>query len=242
MLNSLPVRLLWHSLNWLTRITIVTTAVTAVLCAITIIVLRYWLLPDIEQFHGKITSSLATAMGNPVSIGKIEGDWKGLHPRMNFTDVRILDAQGQPALVLPHIDVSVSWLSLLAAELRLASLEIDRPELLIRRDRQGKIFIGSGAFTTGGTENDLANWLLHQSSMVVRNAVIVWLDGQHGAPPLVLDQVNLRIENLFSHHQFALRAVPPIEIATPLDVRGDFYGKRFDDLNRKSTRLNFSHA
>src|SRR5665811_1282603 len=91
MLNSLPVRLLWHSLNWLTRITIVTTAVTAVLCAITIIVLRYWLLPDIEQFHGKITASLATAMGNPVSIGKIEGDWKGLHPRMNFTDVRILD-------------------------------------------------------------------------------------------------------------------------------------------------------
>ncbi|HEX7454905.1 MAG TPA: YhdP family protein [Gallionella sp.] len=232
MLNSLPVRLLWHSLNWLTRITIVTTAVTAVLCAITIIVLRYWLLPDIEQFHGKITSSLATAMGNPVSIGKIEGDWKGLHPRMNFTDVRILDAQGQPALVLPHIDVSVSWLSLLAAELRLASLEIDRPELLIRRDRQGKIFIGSVAFTTGGTDNDLANWLLHQSSMVVRNAVIVWLDEQHDAPPLVLDQVNLRIENLFSHHQFALRAVPPIEIATPLDVRGDFYGKRFDDLNK----------
>ncbi|MDO8207731.1 MAG: YhdP family protein, partial [Gallionella sp.] len=237
MLNSRPVRLLWHSLNWLTRVTIVTTAVTAVLCAIIILTLRYWLLPDIEQFHGRITSSLASAMGNPVSIAKIEGNWDGLHPHLTFTEVRILDKQGQPALVLPRIDASVSWLSLLAAELRLSSLEIERPELLIRRDATGKIFIGSVAIASEGTDNDLANWMLHQSRMVVRNAVIVWLDEQRGAPPLVLDQVNLRIENLFSHHQFALRAVPPIELATPLDVRGDFHGRRFDDLNKWQGQL-----
>ncbi|MFA6972250.1 MAG: YhdP family protein [Gallionella sp.] len=231
MLNSLPVRLLWHSLNWLTRITIVTTAVTAVLCAFLIVALRYWLLPDIEQFHDRITSSLSGAMGNPVSIAKIRGDWDGLQPRLTLSEVRILDKQGQPALVLPRIDASVSWLSLLAAELRLASLEIERPELLVRRDKDGKIFIGSVALASGGTDNDLANWMLHQSRMVVHNAVIVWQDEQRGAPPLMLDQVNLRIESLFSHHQFALRAVPPIELATPLDVRGDFHGRRFDDLN-----------
>ncbi len=232
MLNSRPIRLIWHNLKWLTRITIVMSAVTAALCAILIITLRYWLLPDIEQFHGKITHSLADAMGNPVSIGKIKGDWNGLQPHLNLTDVRILDAQGKPALVLPRIDASVSWLSLLAAELRLSSLEIDRPELLIRRDAQGKVYIGSVALATEGSNNDLANWLLHQSRMVVRNAVIVWLDEQHNAPPLVLDQVNLHIESLFNQHQFALRAVPPLEMAAPLDVRGDFYGKRFDDLSK----------
>ncbi len=237
MLNSRPVRLLWHSLNWLTRITIVTTAVTAVLCAIIILVLRYWLLPDIEQFHDRITASMSAAMGNPVSIVKIRGDWDGLHPHLTLTEVRILDKQGQPALVLPRIDASVSWLSLLAAELRLASLEIERPELLIRRDVQGKIYIGSVAIKSEGTDNDLANWMLHQSRMVVRNAVIVWIDDQRGAPPLVLDQVNLRIENLFSHHQFALRAVPPIELATPLDVRGDFHGRGFDDLSQWQGQL-----
>lgn len=237
MLNSRPVRLLWHSLNWLTRITIVTTAVTAVLSAIIILTLRYWLLPDIEQFHGRITASMSAAMGNPVNIDKIRGDWDGLQPRLTLTDVRILDKQGQPALVLPRIDASVSWLSLLAAELRLSSLEIERPELLIRRDSQGKIYIGSVAIASEGTDNDLANWMLHQSRMVVRNAIIVWQDEQRGAPPLVLDQVNLRIENLFSHHQFALRAVPPIELATPLDVRGDFHGRRFDDLNKWQGQL-----
>lgn len=232
MLNSLPVRLLWHSFNWLTRITIVVAAITGVLCAIIIVVLRYWLLPDIEQFHGRITASISTAMGNPVSIGKIEGDWRGLHPHLNFSDVRILDQQNQPALVLPRIDASVSWLSLLAAELRLSSLEIDRPELLIRRNAAGRIFVGSIALATGNTNSDLSNWLLHQSRIVVRNAVIVWLDEQHEAPPLVLNQVDLRIENLFSHHQFALRAVPPAELSTPLDVRGDFYGRHLDEPDK----------
>jgi len=230
MLNSLPVRLLWRSFNHLTRLTIVTSVIVALLCAITIITLRYWLLPDIEQFHDRITTSLSGAMGNPVSIGKIRGDWNGLHPHLNLTDVRILDQQKQAALVLPNMDASVSWLSLLTAELRLSSLEIDRPELLIRRDAQGHIFIGSVALSAQGTDNNLADWLLHQSRVVVRNAVIVWLDEQRGAPALVLDRVNLRIESLFNHHQFALRAVPPPELATPLDLRGDFHGKSFDNI------------
>jgi len=46
MLNSLPVRLLWRSFNHLTRLTIAASAIIALLGAITIIVLRYWLLPD----------------------------------------------------------------------------------------------------------------------------------------------------------------------------------------------------
>lgn len=229
MLNSLPVRLIWHSFNWLTRIAIVAAVSTALLCAIIIIVLRYWLLPNIEQFHDKIATSISAAMGNPVNIGKIEGNWGGMHPHLNFTDVRVLDSQGQPALLLPHIDASVSWLSLPTAQLRLSSLEIDRPELLIRRDAQGNIYVGSIAFKTNNTNNDFSNWLLHQSRMVVRNAILVWQDDQRSAPPLVLNQVNLRIENLFSHHQFSLRAVPPAALSAPLDVRGDFHGHHFDE-------------
>jgi uncharacterized protein (TIGR02099 family) len=244
MLNSLPIRLLWHSFNWLTRLAIVASAVMAVLTALAILMLRYWLLPNVEQYHDRIVASLAGAIGNPVTIGKIEGDWMGLRPRLSFADVQILNEQRQPALVLPHIDGSVSWMSLFAAELRLASLEIDRPELLIRRDAQGRIFIGGVALSKQGGDNDLADWLLRQSRMVARDALIVWLDEQRDAPPLVLQRVNLRIENLFSHHRFALRAVPPEALAAPLDVRGDFYGASLDDLGawrgQAYTRLDYT--
>jgi hypothetical protein len=130
MLNSRPVRLLWHSFNWLTRITLVCAAAGAIMLALGIIVLRYWLLPDIEQYHEKITTSITRAIGRPVTIEKIAGDWQGLRPSLSLVNLAILDDQRNPALVLPSVRVSVSWLSLLTAELRFASLEIDRPELL----------------------------------------------------------------------------------------------------------------
>ena len=244
MLNSLPVRLLWHSLNWLSRFIVVVSAVAAVLVAFSIMALRYWLLPDIEQYHDRITSSVSAAIGNPVTIGKIQGEWRGFLPHLNFADVRILDDQRQPALVLKRVDGSLSWMSLFTGELRLASLEIDRPELLIRRDAEGRFFISDLVLSRQGDNNDISDWLLHQSNLVVRNALIVWIDGQRGAPPLVLQQVNLRIHNFFREHSFALQAIPPNELSTPLDVRGEFYGASFDKLGgwhgQLYTRLDYT--
>ncbi|OFZ66198.1 MAG: hypothetical protein A2V79_12250 [Betaproteobacteria bacterium RBG_16_56_24] len=230
MLNSFPVRLLWQSFNWLARFIIAVSSIAAAMIAIAIIMLRYWILPDIGQYHDRIAGSLAGAIGSPVTIGKIECDWTGLQPRLDFTDVRILDEQRQPVLVLPRIDTSVSWMSLFAAELRLASLEIDSPELLIRRDVTGGFFVGGMSLSRHGGDGNLSDWLLHQSSIVVRNALIVWVDEQRNAPPLVLQQVNLRVDNLFSRHNFAFHAIPPDELSAPLDVRGDFHGESFDNL------------
>ena len=181
MLNSLPVRLLWHSLNWLTRLAIVASMVAAVSMAIAIIAMRYWVMPDIGRHHDRIVASLSAAIGSPVTIAGITGDWQGLRPRLKLVDVRILDSRGLPALTLPGIDGSVSWLSLFTAELRLASLEIDRPELQIRRDAQGNFFIGGVALSGQGGDNGLADWLLRQSQMSVRDADIVWLDERRAA-------------------------------------------------------------
>ena len=225
MMNSFTVRLLWSCLNWLARLIIV----IAMLLAIMVIALRYWLLPGIEQYHNSITSALSAAIGNPVSIGSIQGDWEGVRPRLEFDDVRILNEQRNPSLVLPRIDGSVSWITLFAGQLRFASLEIDRPELFVQRDVQGKVRVGGVALESSGSDNSLADWLLHQSHIVVRDASITWVDELRDATPLVLKKVNLRIENTFRHHRVALRAVPPAELASPLDLRGDFHGATFDD-------------
>ncbi|NNM79870.1 MAG: TIGR02099 family protein [Gallionella sp.] len=231
MWNSRPIRLLWHSFNWLTRIAIVCAMTGLMLVALGIVALRYWLLPDIEQYHEKITTALTRVIGRSVTIDKIQADWQGLNPRLNLVNLSMLDEQKNPALVLPSVRVSVSWLSVFAAELRFANLEIDRPELLVRRDVQGNLFVGGVAVAQqgGGDNSNLADWLLRQSRMVARNALIVWLDEQRGAPPLVLENVDVRIENLLNRHRFALHAVVPAELASPLDVRGDFHGVSFDD-------------
>ena len=228
MLNSPHVRFIWRSLNWLTRLAIVATAIMSVSIAVIIIMLRYVLLPGIEAYHDTITSSLSAATGNPVTIGKIAGDWMGFRPHLDLSDVRILDEHQQPALVFPRIEASVSWTSLFAGELRLDSLDIERPELQVRCNSMGELSVGGMKLSAGRSDNKLSNWLLHQSSVVVRDAQIIWVDEQRDALPLVLKQVNLRIENSFGQHGFALRAVPPEEFASPLDMRGELEGESFD--------------
>ena len=93
--------------------------------AAVLLTLRYWVLPDIEKYHNEITQLTSRAVGLPVTIGKIEADWRGLRPRLVFTDVRLLNSKGITGLVLRRVDNVVSWMTLLTGELRLYSLEVD---------------------------------------------------------------------------------------------------------------------
>ena len=110
-------RLAWRGLNHLTRIALVGAVVLTLACGTLVLSLRYWILPDIEHYHGLITVSVSQAIGQPVSIGKIEADWRGIRPHLLLTDVRILEKNkpGLTALALQHVDIVVSWRSLLQA-------------------------------------------------------------------------------------------------------------------------------
>ncbi len=230
-------RFAWKGFSHLSRIVLVGAALLIIAVGGLLLGLRYWILPDIERYHGIITVSASQAIGQPVSIGKIEADWRGIHPHLLLTDVHILDKQGQTALALERVDNVVSWMTLLTGEVRLYSLELDRPNLVIKRDAQGLLYIAGVVLSDKSSDKSLADWLLHQARVVVRDAHITWQDEQRATPVLAFDQVNLLIENSGfiggsgSHHRFALRALPPAELSAQLDVRGDFYGKGFDDLS-----------
>ncbi len=243
-----------RSLKRLLRIVLIAAVLLLFAVSGLLLALRYWVLPDIGRYHSDITAIASQAIGQPVIIGKIEADWRGLRPRLLLTNVRVLDKQGQIALVLPRVDNVVSWVSLLVAEVRLHSMEFDRPDLLIKRDAQGLLHIAGmtlpsqDAAQISGQAAD-ADWLLRQARIVVRDARITWQDDLRAAPSLALNNVNLVIENgrfiksIWSiqdrgqHHRFALHAQPPPELSAQLDVRGEFYGKSFADLNAWSGQL-----
>ena len=249
-------RFLRRSISHLPRVVPLGALLLLFLGATIVLVLRYSILPDIGRYHGDITAKVGQIIGQPVIIGKIEADWWGYRPRLKFIDVRFLDKNGQTALVLPRVDNVVSWLSLLTGEIRLYSLEIDQPDLLVKRDAQGVVHIAGVAMSgqVAGQTSEL-DWLLDQSRIAIHDARITWQDELRAAPPLVLTQVELIIENsvLFENlefirnsglienagrrHRFALRAQPPVELSSKLDVRGDFDGESFVSLNLWSGQL-----
>ena len=200
--------------------------------ALLILALRYIILPHIEDYRGDIEHLISASLDLPVAIGSIDAHWDGLHPWLALHQVQLHDRQHHPALTLDNIEAELSWASLLVFDIRLNRLELLAPTLNIRRDAAGHITVAGLSLDPRAStqDNALANWLLAQRRIIIRDARIEWLDQWRQAPSLTLERVNLLVQNNGRRHRFGLTAVPPIELASHLDLRGDFRGDNISDL------------
>jgi len=201
------------------------------LFAATILVLRYWILPDIAAYRENIAQTLSQMVQQRVSIGGISANWDGLRPQLALSQVVVHDTEGRPALELPRVDAILSWRSALRLQVNFHALDIYRPVLTVRRDTRGGISVAGIALHldeqgTGG----FSRWLLSQRDIEIHEARLLWSDEMRAAPVLELEQLQLRIINNGDRHRVGLRAVPPAALASPLDVRGDLTGEDFQSL------------
>jgi uncharacterized protein (TIGR02099 family) len=199
--------------------------------AVVVLALRYAVLPQIENYRPTIERLLGDALNRPVSIRQVQAYWSGLRPALTLNGLDIRDQEGRSALGLEQVDAELAWDSLLFMELRLARLEIAAPDLVLRRDSTGRLFVAGLEITPQpDSEDGFADWLLEQHSVVVRDARLQWIDEMRGAPTLELKKLNLQLDNRFSRHRFGFTAEPPPALAARIDVRGDFKGRDIDVL------------
>src|SRR5688572_27757529 len=186
-----------------------------------VLALRFWVLPDIERYREHIVSAMSRGVGLPVRVGRIEAGWLGLRPQITLSDVRIHDAQGREALVLPSVHNVVAWRSLAHGELRLHQLTIEGLRVNVRRDTAGELYVAGSRLARGGAGGGpgFGGWLLGQSEIVVRNAEIEWQDEMRAAPPLTLSALDLRLVGSGTSLSLGLTARPPAELGTSLEVR-----------------------
>ncbi|MBI2306677.1 MAG: TIGR02099 family protein [Rhodocyclales bacterium] len=195
-----------------------------------ILTLRYSVLPNIEHYRGDIERMASKALDLPVRIDGIAAGWAGLNPDLTLYGVTVADAGGRPALAFSRVEAILDWSSLLRRQLRLSLLAIDEPVLHIRRDAAGKLFVAGIPVSEG--ESDFPDWVLAQKRIRINGATLVWEDGLRGAPPLILEDLSLALDNSGRHHRFGLTALPPVELAARIDIRGKLDG---DDLTALDT-------
>src|SRR5205085_11157904 len=128
-------------------------------CATALLLLRYALLPHIESLRPQIVARVSAIVGQPVRIGAIEAQWFGLRPQINLTDVRVYDAEGREALVLPSLENILSWRSLARGTLSLYALHIDGPRLVVRRDAAGALYVAGMKLVATPGEPGFSDWL-----------------------------------------------------------------------------------
>jgi len=202
------------------------------------LVLRFWVLPGVAAYKAEIAAAVSRAVGERVELGGVEAEWFGLHPRLELTDVKVFDRRGEEALALPYVGVTIAWRSIAAGELRFRSIVLDRPDLNIRRDPQGRLFVaGLELDSSGEPDGSGADWLLKQGEIVIRDGTVEWSDEQRRAVPIRLERVDFLLRNEGRHHRFAIRAVPPPEFASALDLRGDLIGRTLGELREWNGRI-----
>ncbi len=201
------------------------------------LVLRLWIMPDIDRYRPEVARVIGEATGVPVEIGRLDAGWHGLNPRLRIDNLRLTPPGELPALTLPRVEATLSWASVLLLELRLAALEIDRPHLVIHRDKQRVIRVAGIPVNTAGRPSPLPDWLLEQRMTVVRQGTLVWQDDLLEAPPLTLSELNLVLLNRLGRHRLGLTARPPDSVARFLDVRADFRGRSIERLEDFAGRL-----
>jgi uncharacterized protein YhdP len=208
------------------------------LFAAALLALRYWILPKVAEYRVDIEQSVTKALGQRVTIGSIDADWQGLRPELLLGNVTVFDHDGHAALTLPSVEATVGWTSVLVGTPRFYSLVFDRPQLAIHRDESGRFRVaGIELHPAQGGDTGVAQWVLSQREIVIRDASVTWEDELRSAPVLEVRALNFLLRNGFLGHRFALKGKPPAELASALDVRGELSGGDLRDWSAWSGQV-----
>src|SRR6218665_2853502 len=94
------------------------------------------LVPLLADYRLQAEDRLRDAVGLPVTIGSLEGSWRGFAPLLIAHDVQV--GEGPSALRLDQIRATPDvWTSLLRQQVRFDSLEVDGLQLSAVQDGQG---------------------------------------------------------------------------------------------------------
>ncbi len=187
--------------------------------------LHIFIVPRIGDYREMVQQQASRAMGVRLEIGSLRVDGGWWVPWLEVSDVRLFDREGREALHLPRVLAAVSPRSLLRGHLE--QLTVDRPELEIRRDAQGHVWVAGLDVATEG-DGQSADWFFSQPQFVVRQGVVHWRDDsrskdpQINSPVLTLRDVDVSVQNQWFSHDVRVDVTPPDALGQRISVRGKF--------------------
>jgi len=188
--------------------------------------LHIFIVPRIGDFREVLQQQATRAIGVHVQIGSIQAQGGWLVPWFEVTDVRLFDHEGREALHLPRVLAALSPLSAVWGQFE--QLDIEQPELEIRKDAQGHVWV-AGLEASAAGDGSAADWFFAQPEFLVRQGVVHWRDesrplsAQNKAPALTLQGVDVTIKNHRFQHALQVEVTPPESLGKRVSVRGKFY-------------------
>ncbi len=205
--------------------------------------LQFYLLPNIHQYKDEIAARVSKVAQQKIAIGDIRATWDHVRPILAVSQITVYDTKDRPALEFEHIIATLSWKSLSSLQPRLSNLTILSPQLVVRRETNGDVFV-AGIPLSGKSNPELANWLLRQGEINIKDASVIWQDDFRKAPALSLNKLDFRLDRpilsrITGQHEFTLHATPSLGTTHPIDINGRFYG---NDVSKTASWHGDIHA
>ncbi len=188
--------------------------------------LHIFIVPRIGDYREALQQQASRALGLRVEIGHIRAQGGWLVPWFELNDIQLYDREGREALTLPRVLAAVSPLSALRGKFE--QLDIEQPELEIRRDANGHVWV-AGLDTNMDGDGGGADWFFSQPEFLVRGGVVHWRDEsrsaalQASASVLTLQGVDVSIQNQWFRHEIRADVTPPDVLGQRLSLRGKFF-------------------
>lgn len=188
--------------------------------------LHIFIVPRIDDYRGVLQQQASRVMGVRVDIGSIQAKGGWLVPWFEINDIALFDREGREALHLPRVLAAISPLATLRGNFE--QIDIESPELEIRKDAQGHVWV-AGLDTAQAGDGSAADWLFSQPQLIVRQGVVHWRDesrpqkSQTDAPVLTLRDVTVSLVNPWFRHDMRVDATPPEVLGRRLSLQGSFH-------------------
>jgi uncharacterized protein (TIGR02099 family) len=187
------------------------------------LLLHWAILPKLDSWRPELELQASKALGVSVQIGQLQVQTGGWMPVLDLREVRLIDPQGREALRLPKISAALSARSLLAWPPRLEQLYVHEPDLELRRDAAGAIWVAGLKLHAQepGAPNAFGDWLLRQHEVAIQGGRLRWVDEQRpGSPALQLHDLQLLLRSSLRRHEIRVDATPPAELGQRFSLRG----------------------
>ena len=221
----------WRVVRLLRRITRIVACLLAagfVLLAVSFLLFRLVLLPQLNDWRGELSAMASEATGMQVKVGRITGDWAVWAPVLTLYDVAVLPAVGAEPVRLSRVELMPAWKSWLYLEPRLSHLQLDDLQLSLQRDTIGRLSI-NGVALSGKGDNKVADWLLRQDNIVLGLREASWHDRLLGLPVLRMQGMKLQLQQGWFGHRLNLAGRSDSALLPGLSIDASWRGDGLDD-------------
>ena len=190
------------------------------LAAIVLAAGRLWV-PTLGAYRAEMETLASETLGKNVSIGGIQGTWRGLSPVLKLRDIVIAEP-GQPetALVIDQVWIGIDVKNYLQDHhLSLNSIDVIGADVTVIRGPDGKFSVDRLGNTTGD-DASLAE-LFNIDRLSIHDSVITYEDRYAKRPPVRFSDVTLALDNAGEYPFLTGFAMLPAALGHRVDIAAE---------------------